>query len=378
VTAQLLLRDLHLAWGFSRFDRTDNVGAEEHYQRVLEMDPTNQEARERLLIIWRDNPAKRPEVLRAYQARLAEDPNNLQNNQIVGDLLYREERWEEAIDPFIKVASASRFAGQGYDQKLRRSFQMAINRRADQGNLDAAIALSERMFTIFPNEDRTNLTVLTYERDKSRLAMDDYDGRASLARRLYNDGLTAYAEREAQLILRFDAENETAISILRDEAESRFNRIQENFQAQEYQIAANLAAQFIQSERRFGDLITRADEIQRRADIEIQRTQRANREVATRIAENGIAAYNEAMRFVDQLTDANRTNNPRLVSPRQQAILNTQRALERFDTALKLDPSLGPPSGMDLLAYRRDAANLQARLTAGAGQIPRRPVRRAN
>lgn len=380
VTAQRMLRDLHLQWGFSRWDRTDAAGAEEQYQRVLEMDPQNQEARDKLLLIWKDNPAKRGEVLKAYQAKLAEDPNNLQINQTVGDLLYREERWEEAIDPLTKVSSARQFAGQGYDAKLRRAFQMAINRRADQGNLDAAIALSQQMFGIFPNEDRTNLTVLTYERDKSRLAPDDYDGKAALAKRLYNDpeGLTQYAEREAELILRYDRENETALEILRAESEARFARIVENFQAQEYQVALNLAATFVQTEKRFGDLVTKADELLRKADIEIQRIQRANRESAIRIAENGTTAYNEALRYADQMVDANRRTDTRVLSPKQQAILNARRAIERFDTALKLDPTLGPSSGMDLTAKRRDAANLLASLTAGATPLPRKTVRRAN
>ncbi|MBI1293292.1 hypothetical protein GC173_18970 [bacterium] len=373
-TAQRMLRDLHLAWAYSRWDRTDAAGAEEQYQRVLEMDPTNEEARDRLLLIWKDNPSKRPEVLKAYLAKLAEDPNNLQTNQIAGDLLYREERWEEAIEPFTKVSSSARFAGQGYDAKLRRAYQMAINKRADQGNLDAAINLSQQMFGVFPNEDRTNLTILTYERDKSRLASDDYDGKAALARRLYNEGLTQYAEREAQLILRYAPDNATAVAILRSEAESRFQRIQENFQAQEYQIALNLASNFIQNEKRFGDLVNKADEIMRKADIEIQRTQRANRETASRIAENGITAYNEALRYVDQMTDSNRRSDTYVVSPKQQAIVNAQRAVERFDTALKLDPTIGPPSGMDITARRRDAVSLLSRLTAGAIPLTRKPV----
>jgi hypothetical protein len=371
VTAQRLLRDLHLAWGFSRWDRTDNKGAEEHYQRVLEMDPDNQEARDRLLVIWRDDPSKRAEVLKAYQAKLAAEPNNLQLNQIVGDLLFRDERWEEAIEPFKKVASAPRFAGQGYDTKLRRSYQMSINAAADAGNLDKAIALTQEMMGIFTNSDDTGLKVLTYERDKSRLARDDYEGQALLARRLYNEGLTTYAEREALLILRYDPENKIAEGILRQESEERLARIQLNFQQQDFLVARNLAARFVQEEKRFGDLIMRAEEILKKSEIEVSRQQRENRETAMRLAENGIQAYNEALRYVDLMTDSNRRTNTFVQSNKAEAVKNARRAIERFDVALQIDPSLGPPTGMDLIARRRDAVQLLNQLTDAARPLPR-------
>jgi tetratricopeptide (TPR) repeat protein len=369
-TGQRLMRDLYLAWGYSRFDRLDYVGAEEYYQRVLEMDPQNAEARDQLLAIWKDNPAKRPEVLKAYQARLAEDPNNLALNQTVGDLLYREERWEEAIGPLTKVAAQPRFAGQGYDEKLKRCFQMSINTKTDQRKLDEAIALYQQMLGIFPYEDRTSLTVLTYERDKTLLAKDDYEGQAALARKLYDGGLTALAEREAQLILRYDPENKIADSILRSEAEAQLQHIQTNFQAQDYLVARNLAEKFVANEKRYGDLIEKAEEIRRKSDIEVQRQAKANREAALRLAENGINAYNEAQRNVELMTDDNRRSDTYVTSYKQNAISNCRRAIERFDTALQLDPTLGPSTGMDLSARRRDAQMLLARLTGSATSLP--------
>lgn len=371
VTAQRLMRDLYLAWGFSRYDRLDMAGAEENYQRVLEMDPDNREARDRLLMIWKNDPAKRPEVLRAYQAKLALEPNNLQLNQTVGDLLYREERWTDALEPLAKVAAAPRYVGQGYDSKLKRSYEMAITKASDEGKLDEAISLFQRLLSIFPNEDRTNLTVLTYERDKSRLAKDDYDGQALLVRKLYNDGLTQYGEREAELILRYDPENEIADSVLRKQAEELFQAIVQNMQAQEYLVARNLATRFVATEKRYADLIEKAQEFSQKADIEVQKQQRANRESALRLAENGMQAYNEALRYVDMMQDTQRRTDSRVVSPKGEAIKNARRAIERFDTALQLDPTLGPSTGMDLSARRRDAQQLLNSLTDRATPLPK-------
>lgn len=160
LAARRMTRDLFLAWGFSRFDRLDMRGAEEKYQRVLEMDPQNEEAREKLLLIWRDDPTKRAEVLKAYQAKLEAEPNNLQYNRIVGDLLYDFQRYDEAIPHFKKVAGAPAFRNLGYDNKLVNAYQQTISQLTDAGELDEAIKTFQELIRFRPNIDTTNLVML--------------------------------------------------------------------------------------------------------------------------------------------------------------------------------------------------------------------------
>jgi hypothetical protein len=52
----------------------------------------------------------------------------------------------------------------------------------------------------------------------------------------------------------------------------------------------------------------------------------------------------------------------------------SRRAIDLFETALKIDPSLGDPLSMDLNTRLRDARALHANLTAAPYRPPRQPL----
>lgn len=376
LAARRMMRDLYLAWGFSRYDRLDMRGAEEKYQRVLEMDPRNEEARNRLLRIWRDDPSKREEVLKAYQARLESEPNNLQYNRTVGQILYDMQRYEEAIPHLEKVASAPAFRNQGYDRRLFNAYQETISKLTDEGKLDEAISRFQELIRIRPNVDTTNLTMLQYRRDRNRLADDDWDGRALLINRLLEIGLTRTAEDEAELVLRYDPENEIAEGILRELARAEFNNIQQSFNQGHFRVAINMSERFIRNRSRFPDMVSSADELMKKAQIQAERDARAAREQAREIAQRGIDAYNEAVRAAEMMgrTDIRPGGTP--ISYRQRAIEMSRRAVEHMEAALQIDPSLGELTGMDLNTSLRDARALHQRLTRPPTPLPRSIPRR--
>lgn len=372
LAARRLTRDLFLAWGFSRYDRLDRRGAEEKYQRVLEMDPENEQAREALLQIWRDDPSKRAEVLKAYQAKLEEEPNNLEYNRIVGELLYEFQRYEEAIPHLTKVSSAPAYRGRGYDRRLVNAYEETINKLTDSGEIDAAIGRYRELIQVRPNTDTTNLTMLEYRRDRQKLAEDDWDGRALLINRLLEVGLTRTAEEEAELILRYDPENEVATGILRDMAEEHVGRIQQTFNDRQYRVAINMGDRFMRTNQRFPELRTQVEEIMNKAQIQAERDARANREIARDVAQRGVDAYNDALRNVElmQRTDI-RAGSAQTVSYKQRATELARRSIEYMETALNMDPSLGELTSMDLNTSLRDARALHRSLTERPRPLPR-------
>lgn len=378
-SARRLMRDLYLAWGFARYDRLDYRTAEEKYLRVLEMDPDNDEARNRLLSIWQNDPEKRPEVLEAYQQKLEDDPANLEYNRIVGDLLYEAQRYEEAIEPLRRVHGTPRYAGQGYDRRLRTAYREVIGDLTGKREWEEAISVYEDMLQLFPNEQTTQLVVLRYERDKAELEEEDWDGRALLARSLREEGLTSLASRELELVLRYDPENEIADSVLREEAEEELARADRAFRRGEYLIARDIAQRFGEQHSRYPELIEEAEELQQLADIEARRQAMENRERAREIADRGTQYYSEALRYVDRLFDTQRRSAASPLSDRQQAINLSRRAIDHYETALRIDPSLGPMSGMDLNSRLRDARQLHSSLTDRPQAIPgRRTITRGS
>ncbi len=374
--AQRLMRELYLAWGFARYDRLDYRTAEEKYLRVLEMDPDNREARARLLRIWRNDPEKKPEVLEAYLEKLEEDPANLEYNRVAGELLYEAERYEEAIEPLRRVHGVPRLANQGYDRMLRTSYRELIGRLGEQKKWEEAIERYQELLQLFPREDTTPLVVLQYERDKEQLGEEDWDGRALLAKELREQGLTRFANREIELILRYDPENEIAESLLREEAEEELARAERAFRRGEFLIARDIAQRFSEEHTRFDELVEEAEELFQRADIEARRQAQETRERAREIAERGIQYYTEAVRHVDRMYDQQRRTTAFAISDRQQAITLARRSVDHYQTALRLDPSLGPMTGMDLNARLRDAQQLVNALTDRPAPIPgRRTIR---
>jgi hypothetical protein len=372
--ARQLLRDLFLAWGESRYDRMDNIGAEEKFQRVIQMDPQNERARDRLLLIWRNDPQKKAEVLKAYLAKLEADPNNIEFNRIAGDLLYEFKRYREAIPLLARVAAAPAFARSGYDQKLVTSYQEVIQALADEEKLAEAIGYYREMLQIRPNMDSTPLTMLEYRRDRSQLAEDDWDGKALLIRRLLAAGMTTVATEEAELILRYAPNNAEATRILRELAAAELRRVQEAFAKGEFAVAINIATTFMRLNARFPDMVAQADEIKKKAEIQFERQRRSQQQAARELADRGIEAYNEALRNAENLASADRSANVSAISPKQRAIEMSRRAIDLFETALKIDPSLGDPLSMDLNTRLRDARALHANLTAAPYRPPRQPL----
>lgn len=371
VTAQRLMLDLFLKWGFARYDRLDSAGAEERYLRVLEMDPNNNEARDALLRIWRNDPTKKPQVLEAYQAKLREEPNNLEFNRIVGDMLYEAQRYEESIPMLTKVESAPRFANQGYTAKLRNAYQGAIMDARDRRNLEKAISLMEQQLQIFPNMDTTELTVLRYDLAKSRLAPDDWESRGALVGRLQEIGLTQMAAREAELVLRYDPENQAANAVLREQAVRELQEVQAAMQMGQFLVARSSASNFMRSHSRYPDLLQQAQELFNLADIEAKKQQQANRQMAEQIATRGLQYYQEAQRFVQLMSDTNVRSDARPISFKQEAITLTQRSITHMEEALRIDPTLGGMDGMDLNARLRDARVLYNGLTDRPTPLPR-------
>lgn len=369
--ARRLLRDLYLAWGFARYDKLDYRGAEERYLRVLEMDPNNEDAQDRLLSIWERDPNKRQEVLQTYLNKLDVEPNNLEYNRKAADLLYSFQRYEAAIEPLRKVVSSNRYPAQGYDKKLENSYWQTVQEFKRDGDLDEAINLFEELLQVFPTHNDTELVVLRYQRDREQLAEDDYEGWATLVRRLYEAGLTEYAVREAELVLRYAPESELASEILRQDARRELERVEQTFAEGNYLVARDMAFRFMERGSRFPELIQQAEELYNRADIEARRQAKENRERAREIAQRGMQYYQEAMNYVALLNSTDQRQGARPISYKQEAIDRSRRAIDHYQTALRIDPSLGGIEGMDLNSRLRDAQNLYRNLTDRPAPLPR-------
>lgn len=377
--AKLLQRDLYLAWAASRLDRLDPRGAEGYYRRVMELDPGNATAKEGLLRAMEGDPdpAKREEVLAVYKERLAKTPADVELNRKVADLLLSMNRGDEAIEPMLALKDWSNFRTLKYDQRLKAAVENASRTRATAGDLDGAISLYEKYLAAVPEGDPSPLTYLRYERRLQDIAGDDYKAQAALLGDLEAQGFGEYAAEQALAILEKDPKNETATALLRRVAEGQLADVQSAFESGQFLLASSLANGFAgrPGNRLFEDLMTRAGDIKTKAELEAQRQAKQVREQARQVVAVGDENLALARRNAEMMRSGELNENVFGLSYKQDAIKFARRAVEAYQTALQIDPSLGPlVGGMDVNSKVRDAQYLYDSLTRPP--ISPRPRRR--
>lgn len=374
-TAGTIQRELYLQWGLSRWDRLDPVGAEEYLNKALALDPDNTVAREALLEVWSNDPTKREQVLGEYLRRLQVDPDDLELNRKVVDLLVRLNRGSEAIEPLKRLVQSARYRALGYDERLQSAMHGAAVHAANTGDIDAGISMYRDLLNFFPGSDPTPLLLMQYEKKREELDPNDWEGKARLLPGLVEQGLVSYAVDEAELILRSDPSNAVALGIVRGQAERRIGEMQRALASGEYYIAMAAAEDFIKNVTRFTDLTERAADIARRASLEAERVARENRQQAREIAENARRYYSMAMRNAELMSSREADSRSFAISYKREATLNAERAVQAYEAALRIDPSLGPITGMGLTTELADARRLLANLTRDPDYRPTRQRR---
>lgn len=357
-------RDLYLAWGRSRLDKLDNLGAEKYFKKVLEADPKNAEAREGLLGSWENDPAHRAEVLEAYQQKMQEHPEDLTINKKVADLFAQLQRPVEAIPALLKLHESGKFAALGYDDRLRNALEQGARDHAGKGEYDAAIQYYSKLVDVFPDADRTPLAYLDYQKKLAKIEPNDWNGRAALLSGLRAEGMEALAVQEAELIIANDPNNKAAMDVLRADAQAALADIQDTFRKGEFVLAREEAKKYTQKYVRFPQFVQQASDLYTKADIEAQRQAKRVAEAARRVAEQGEAYYASAVAAADQMKSKERTDRTTVISYKQNSIRDCKRSIEAFQTALSMDPSLGLITGMDLNNKLNDSKALYKSLTA--------------
>ncbi|MBX3728245.1 MAG: hypothetical protein KF858_03595 [Candidatus Sumerlaeia bacterium] len=369
-TAELLKRDLYLAWAHDREDRLDPIGAEDHLQRVLAIDKGNREAEDLLLRVWRNNPNRRTEVLKMLEDRLAESPDDLTLNQEYADLLLALNREEDAIGPLMKLHESGRFRALDYDARLERAMTRAAERRAQAGDNDGAIELYKSLATIFPDADQTALFRLEYRKRLDALEPNDWQARSMLLDNLVAQGMTRLALDEAEIILQNDPTNERALALVRKSAEEKLAEAQQAFAQGRYTLAMSLSRRFAQEHTRFGDMVQVASDIYGKASIEAERQRKRLRDQARELVTYGDENLSLARRNLELYKTSDNPNRTGVLPYRFEATKFADRALEAYREALKIDPSIAPlVGGMDVANKIRDAEDLKTEINRPARTI---------
>lgn len=363
---------LYVAWAFDAIDRTDPYTATKYFQEALRYDPQNRVANDKLLQYWADNPARRPDVIAGYRAKLDQNPDDLLAVQKLIDLYFAENQVAQALPLLERLDREERLDSLGYTKALFDALSRLSAEAFQKGDLAGARRYYEKLLARFPNADPTPITLFEYNERLSALQPDDFTGRAELAEFLRSRGLDTRARREVDDILAKDPTNAKALELLRGYANAEMAEMMEEFREGKFSLALADAQQLIETYgARFPDLAETAREWIARAEIEVRRQAFAKSEQANRLVALGDEYRAKAETHVQNMRSNELNRNVRVVNDRNEAIKFAQRAIRAYQSALRLDSSLGGiASGQDLNEKIRDMQRLISALTAPAAPLP--------
>jgi len=391
-------------WGDSRADKTDNQGAIECYEKVMDLDPNARETYTKLMRLYekfsqQGADATRAQKLQEYlEAKVQEDPKDLDARLRLANLLYLRKDWDGALQQYLAVYRDSTTSGsrevplERVETRLRALLDGRHRKTAERRDYDLAMQQFREFQSLFPDVDPTPLTVYEYQKQLAGLSPQNDEGHMALARLCEKNGLDEYARKEVLTVLRNNPNHPEALRILTTWARADLAEIESAFNAGLYAQINGLVAQLhenypVERYPSLQPIHETADDFLEKARNEMLAHKRDDSQRAMDLADQGDQNFDRAMSALDSYRNGAdigyRSSEGRLPyqgggtvtrfvgSHKADAIMYFERALRFYREALALDASLADPAKKDL---RRKIADCQRYLGMLKSQrIPRTP-----
>lgn len=346
-----LVGDLYLAWAKERLDKFDKPGAEEKLNLALAATPENNEIVENLLRLWEDQPEKREQMLRIYEAVLDRRPEDSVMRRKVADLNYDLGNFEESVVHYMKLYNSSEaYKGTGLEKRVVSNLQRLHMRNAQERNYDQAIFFFNMLASIDSSADPGTVKYYEYLKLATEVAPDDVEGRIGLAAYCERNGLKNEALLNYRQVTSLEPENETALAALNRFAIGDVETAETVYNAEDYPMAETLANQVISDYPESEEARLRALELIGKTQIKVREDRREKRALAMEYVRRGDICYDTAIVFYRDISDTTRVGNPLLSTPKRDAIRHFECARDSYRTALSLDSSLSDQPG-SLIGY---------------------------
>ncbi|MBN1477794.1 tetratricopeptide repeat protein [Candidatus Sumerlaeota bacterium] len=359
--------DALYAQAWSLHDRLNDIDALAVLEQLRAINPNHREGLDLYRRIIEDQPIDSAETVDEILGILETNPDRTDLHARVGEYYARRNRWEEALPHLLAAADSDLHFAQ-VRNRLRSAMIHAVNAATASGDYDTAIQRYNDLLARFPDEDPSYIDVLIYYRDDRNLARDDLDGRIALALTCLQNGYDTWAREQMDMVLSQDPNHEGANQMLRTFAEASFNEAMAYFQEGRHTLARVQFRNLIQNYN-YPDLIEEAQ--LRMAEIEnrLHEQQIAQREQALNLVAQGDEYYAIAQRNLEAWMvlehEPRQTFTIRGFSRRDTIVRYLRRAILAYETALDLDPELGPLQGggvnLKLADASRDLATLENR-----------------
>ncbi len=353
--------------GLQQLDRFNEYGAMESFKKVLELDPDNEIAREHLIKIWERDPSRLEEVIEAYVNKIENNPAEKETIFKLANALFNTQKLDEALSYYEKLVGDETVNREFVLERIRQILTTLHTRAAQNTNYEAAKNYYSRLLEFFPNMDNSTLYIYEYGKRKKGVAIDDVEKHLELAAYCKEHGIHEFAQREYELVLSVDPRNETAIEGLSSYAEEMYQEALFFFNNGQYSLASKTAQDILDKYPRVAGVIEKTSDLIERTNNELRRMMRQKEAEAKDLAIVGKEYFQRAEEYINLYMSAERKDNVRIISEKEEAKKYLRRAIRAWEKALELDPSLAALSSEDLNNRLADA---RSRLSVLESPVP--------
>ncbi len=356
-----------LGWGKERLDKVDRTGATDKFEAVLRREPGNEQANDRLIELWMDNPGKSEQLRAALEAKYEANPKDWATLKMLADIAHRDKQTEKAAQLYQKLYEAPDEWGSKQDKtqvaaRLQTLLEAMRNEAAAKPQtLERAIELQKTLMRLFPATDGRLLEVYDYKLRLNRIDPKDEAGLLQLAGWAREKDMRRDAIQLYKKVLGLNPKNNDALRAMEGYAREDLAEGKAMYAKAEYEMARALFEQLIQDFPEAPSACGEAREWSDMALAEMQKQERDRRETAARLVQMADQHLDRAYAFMDQFTQSSldRPDSRYVVNPRRDAERYFRLAVQTYAQVIQLAPSLPQVLSGEV---RRKMAEAQAML----------------
>ncbi|MCE5228842.1 tetratricopeptide repeat protein [bacterium] len=361
-----LISSLYYNWALAEEDKFHPTVAEEKYQLAIAANPQNGRAIEKLLRIWEKDPGKKDQVARIYEQMVQNNPGDKNLRQTLAELYYSLGKYEDASHHYLELykENGEQYRGSKLEDHLIQSLDRLHLQYAKEKKYDEAINYYKMLMTIDPNTDPGGIIYYEYLKRSNELKQGDNDARLALAQWAEKNGLDKEAITQYKLLFGVAKYRKEAQAGLDRYAERRMADAEAQFKRGNYQLASTLAQQVRSDFPNSENVSRRITTLLNVAQAQMQQIQQAAADRAARLVDDANEFKRQADVAFNQIFYTQHQNIPYLSSPRQEAIRYYNLAIQTYEEAIRIDPTLTSNPRSVLMVRLQDCRDRIARLTS--------------
>jgi hypothetical protein len=352
-------------WALDLIDRQMPARAVELLQVSLQKDPTNHDARNKLLTLWGDDPTKLNQVIAATK-----DSSDPQDQLKAADALFRSKKYEDALRIYVTQANTPGFVNSPQFSRMKQAFEIVQTDYATRQQFDKAAFVYQHYLKFWPDADPVPLARYEVLIKAKGVDMGNADQVVELANYATERGFGRNAVDLYNKALALKPGHAGALEGLRRQAAIETAEFAALLHEGQFDLASGKANEISSNFKALPDVVKLVNEMRAQAQQQIAQAAAAGAQQARVLVQRGDEYWAQAQQYLGWMSNQDYSENVRVVSPKSEASKYCGMALQAWKTALSMDPSVADPLNGDLSRKISEATSLYTRLNATTSYRP--------